>query len=102
MASARINARIDDEIAEKLAAVQRATKKTTTEVLRAAIVRAYEEHVGDAGANVVRDAFSASGFIGCADGPSDLATNAKRYLAESLEAKTGARSPRPRRARKKK
>jgi predicted transcriptional regulator len=97
MDAARINARLDPELARKLEAVQQATGQTTTEVLRAAIARAYEEHVRDEGANVVRDAFARTGFVGCAEGPADLAEGAKRYLTEGLAAKSGA----PRRRKKK-
>jgi hypothetical protein len=97
MESARINARLDEEHARKLEALRRVTGQTTTEVLRAAIARAYEEHVRDEGASGVRDAFARAGFVGCAEGPADLAEGAKRYLSEGLAAKSGA----PRRRKKK-
>ena len=37
------------------------------------------------------EAFKKSGFIGCGEGPSDLAANYKKYLAEGWKEKYGYR-----------
>jgi hypothetical protein len=91
--TSRLNARIDAPLARKVAALRRATKQTTTEVVCTALER-YFEAVG-------RDArpyeqLSQAGFIGCADGPEALSQTYKDDLQQSLATKVG-RSQRRRR-----
>ncbi len=77
----RLNARIDEGLARKVEALRRATKQTTTEVVRVAIERYYEQ-VGTEARPY--DALARGGFIGCADGPADLSVTYKRELTRSL------------------
>jgi hypothetical protein len=79
----RINARIDDEMARKIRALQSRTGKSTTEILRDSIDAYYGSVSGKGGPGVALTA-----LVGCADGPSDLAGDYKRYLGESLGRKS--------------
>lgn len=76
---ARINARLDDSLARKLDEIRRHTGQTTTAVLVTAIEQ-YHERLAQAGASRAADLFEETGFVGCADGPRDLATAYKSYL----------------------
>jgi hypothetical protein len=82
---ARLNARIDDELARKLTALRRRLGISTTEVVRRSIEQLYREAFaeGESPAAVME----ASGLIGCASGPADLSTRYKSELAESLRSK---------------
>ena len=82
--SSRLNARIDAPLAKKVAALRRATKQTTTGVVRAALERYFEAISRDAQPYAL---LSESGFIGCADGPADLSSSYKNELASSLKTK---------------
>ena len=85
-ASKRINARLDGELAHKVAYLRAQTNKTTTEVVRESIERYYEA-VERRGASA-REIFARAGFIGCADGARDLSRRYKQLLLESLSKKT--------------
>jgi hypothetical protein len=84
--TSRINARIDEALATKLAELRRRTGKSTTEVLQAAL----ESYYADVGATSDPGRLLA-GFIGCADGPRALSTNYKAELLRSLTKKAKAR-----------
>lgn len=79
----RINARISPVLAAKLLELQQLTGKSTTEILQAALERYY---------NSMRSANEPGrlleAFIGCADGPRDLAANYKAELTRSLKRKS--------------
>ena len=83
----RLKTRLDDDLAAKLAAVRRATKQTTTDVVRAAL-ELYYERVTKGSAASMRRVFEETGFIGCADGPADLSGRYKDYLTKGLRKKT--------------
>ncbi len=76
-APARINARLDEELGEKVEEIRRATKQTTTEVLVTALEQYHARVMDEARAYPL---FSETGFIGCADGPPDLASEYKRQI----------------------
>jgi hypothetical protein len=78
----RINARITPELAEKLAALQRRTGKSVTELLHLAL-----ESYDDASRAADRPAKLLSGFVGCVDGPRALSTRYKSELRRSLSRK---------------
>jgi hypothetical protein len=86
--SSRLNARIDPSLARKVATLRRATKQTTTEVVRTALERYFEAITREASPY---ERLSESGFVGCADGPADLSATYKDQLARSLTTK--GRSP---------
>ena len=84
----RINARLDDERAEKLSRLQASTRLGTSEIVRRAIDLLYRQQT-ERSRNRVDDLLS-SDFIGCAEGPEDLASNYKHYLTQSLDDKHGS------------
>ncbi len=91
--SSRINARIDRVAEEQLRYVTEHTQMNVTEALKASIALMYDKVRRDE----VRayDVFSRSGFIGMADsGRSDLSTNYKSLLAETLARKIGRHADR--------
>ncbi len=91
--AARLNARIDAPLAEKVATLRRVTGQTTTDVVRVAIERYFESVEREARPY---EALTDGGFIGCAEGPADLSVTYKDDLAESIERKLGAPARRPR------
>lgn len=80
--NARLNARLDDELAKKVDFLRRRTGSTTTAVIRRSIERYYDEERGtdEAGA----DALFATGFVGCAAGEAELSLRYKKALHEAL------------------
>lgn len=83
-ASKRINARLPPELARKVAYLERRTGKSTTEVLLASIEQYYGAVVGEHG---LADILGRAGFVGCADGPTDLSASYKTDLVPSLARK---------------
>lgn len=84
--STRINARLPDDVARKVAYLERRTKMSTTEVVVASIERYYAAIAE--GEGTAADALAQAGFVGCASGPADLSTTYKAELARSLANKT--------------
>jgi hypothetical protein len=82
----RINARLDRELARKVAAVQRRTKKGLSQIVKESLELYCEARLHDPGHPY--EALRASGFIGCAEGPPDLASSYKEELAASLARKS--------------
>lgn len=85
----RINARLDDERAAKLVELQSSTHRSASDILKLAIDCLHKEHKALCRKNIQR--LLSSDFIGCAEGPQDLAESYKRYLADDLGDKHGAR-----------
>ena len=85
----RVNARFDDQRAEKLRLIQSLTGMSASDVLKHAIDLLHERQVTHAKTRV--DALLTSDLIGCSDGPGDLADQYKHYLSEDLNNKHGAR-----------
>ena len=83
----RINARLDDERAEKLRQLRVSTQLGIGEIVRRAIDLLHRQQAERSRKKV--DDLLSSDFIGCAEGPGDLAGNYKRYLTESLSGKHG-------------
>ena len=78
----RINARLEDEVARKLAYVRERMGATTSEALRASIEAYYEQlRTHDDPAQLL------SGFTGCCEGPRNLAADYERGLSRSRAAK---------------
>jgi len=80
----RLNARIDDDLARKLATLKRVLRLSTTEIVKRSIEHYYRVAVSASAA----ERLEASGLIGCARGPKDLSINYKEELARALAKKT--------------
>jgi predicted transcriptional regulator len=76
---ARINARLDDALARKLEDIRRRTGQSTTDVVLTAIEQYHERLEPPAGSRAAA-IFEETGFLGCADGPRELADAYKSYL----------------------
>lgn len=85
----RLNARLDDDLAEKLDLLQRRTRKNVTEIVRESI-ELYYRHTKEA-TDGARHLLEASGFVGCADAEVDLSARYKDLLADLAAAKTARR-----------
>lgn len=84
----RINARLDDVRSRRLTYLERATGWSVSKIVRTAI-DTYYRHFRQAKADP-SSALTESGFIGCADGPSDLSGTYKDEL-HRLSSKHGHR-----------
>jgi predicted transcriptional regulator len=79
----RINARLEPELAKKLAYLRRRTGKSTTEIVRESL-ESYYERVRRA----CEPASALADFIGSAEGPADLSETYKAELSQSLRVKS--------------
>ena len=84
----RINARLDEERAEKLRQLQALTRLGASEIVKRAIDLLHRQHADRSRRKL--DALLSSDFVGCGEGPHDLASRYKRYLTRDLEHKHGA------------
>lgn len=85
----RVNARLPEEDARKLAYLAKTERKSVSEIIRAAIERYYDE-TRSAGAARKKILYR-TGFIGCGEAEPDLSTDYKRHLTDSLLRKHGYR-----------
>lgn len=85
----RVNARLDNERTEKLKQLQSLTGQSASDVVKRALDLMYARQIAHARGKL--GALLSSDFIGCADGPEDLAGQYKEYLTRDLNAKHGAR-----------
>ena len=84
--TARINARLDAELARKLEELRQRTGRSTTEILKASIEAYYEaERSRPRAIELLAD------LIGAGEGDPDLSTSYKEALTESLSKKHGLR-----------
>jgi hypothetical protein len=77
-----LNARLDEELSQKVEYLRLRTKLSVTDVVKRSIERYYEEvhrSVGD-----TRAILGQSGFLGCAEGEPNLSRDYKQELAKSL------------------
>ncbi len=81
---ARINARIDDDLARKIAAVRRRTGQGVSDLVKEGLTRLCDAELEKTALDRLRDA----GFVGCADGPRNLSANYKKTLTRTLPRKT--------------
>jgi len=77
--SRRINARIDDELAAKLAEIERMTGQGTSTIIKLAL----DAYIEQLRATTAHPAQALADFIGCADGKPDLSARYKEELRES-------------------
>ena len=85
----RVNARLDEVRAAKLAELRALTGQSASGVLKHAIDCLHREQVAQARRQL--DGLLSSDFVGCAEGPPDLGDSYKRHLTDSLAAKHGPR-----------
>lgn len=85
----RINARLDPSRERKLREIQSQTGLTASEAVKQGLDLLHRQQCAEPKDRI--DALLASDFIGCADGPVDLAEQYKPYLTRGLEAKHGPR-----------
>ncbi|MEH2307157.1 CopG family transcriptional regulator [Nostoc sp.] len=81
----RINARLDDEYADKLAFIQQQTNQAVTDVIKSALELYYQQLQQEQ-----KNPFSMltqTGFIGCGETHPDLSVNYKSILRDGLKAK---------------
>ncbi len=81
----RINARLDKEHSEKLEQLRKQLKLSISDVVKEAIDIMYEKSHLQAEKKI--QSLVTSGFVGCAEGPEDLASNYKQYSLQDLNAK---------------
>ncbi|MCC5663827.1 CopG family transcriptional regulator [Nostoc sp. CHAB 5784] len=81
----RINARLDDEYADKLAFIQQRTNQAVTDVIKSAI-ELYYQQLQQEQKNAL-SMLTQTGFIGCGHTDSDLSVNYKLILRDGLKAK---------------
>jgi hypothetical protein len=85
----RINARLDDDRAEKLKELQSLTRLSASEIVKQAIDLLHIKQIRRSRERL--DALLASDFVGCAEGPEDLADRYKEYLTRDLGDKLDSR-----------
>ncbi|MFN6488314.1 MULTISPECIES: CopG family transcriptional regulator [unclassified Nostoc] len=81
----RINARLDDEYADKLAYIQQQTNQAVTDVIKSALELYYQQLQQQQ-----KNSFSMlteTGFIGCGEADPKLSINYKSILRDGLKAK---------------
>jgi predicted DNA-binding protein len=84
--TARLNARIEEDLMRKITALREKTGGTVTDVVKASVEHYYQAVAGEPTAQEVLERV---GFIGSAVGPDDLARTYKARLGESLMRKRG-------------
>ena len=84
----RINARLDSEHSEKLEQLRKHYNLSVSDVVKQAIDVMYAQQSNELKTKL--KALLASEFIDCGNGPADLSSNYKSYLAQSLKDKHGS------------
>lgn len=85
----RVNARLPQDDAKKLAYLSKTEGKSVSEIIRAAIQRYYSETKSTEAA--AAGMLFRTGFVGCGEAEPDLSKKYKRHLTESLQRKHGHR-----------
>ena len=83
----KISVTLDDDRAQKLKQLQVSTRLGIGEIVNRGIDLLYGEQVERSRDKI--DGLLSSDFVGCADGPEDLASDYKQYLTRSLDGKHG-------------
>ena len=87
----RINARLDEQAANDLEFLKDSTHANNTEALKAAL-HFYADFLRNE-AQRSKQALRDSGFIGGFEGPEDLSSNYKKYVAEAIDEKYPPQKP---------
>ncbi|HEY8945357.1 MAG TPA: ribbon-helix-helix protein, CopG family [Polyangiaceae bacterium] len=82
----RLNARLDEKLAKKVAYLREATRGTTTDVIRRSIEHYYESVRKES--RLAREVLEEVGFIGSAEGPTNLSRDYKDDLTVLLSRKS--------------
>ncbi|MBI4957520.1 MAG: hypothetical protein HY908_36270 [Myxococcales bacterium] len=85
--SRRINARLPPDVARKVAYLEKRTNKTATEIVLESIERYYAA-VAEGGPGAAAEILAHTGFVGSAEGATELSRTYKAELARSLGHKT--------------
>ncbi|HZF33093.1 MAG TPA: ribbon-helix-helix domain-containing protein [Candidatus Angelobacter sp.] len=85
----RVNARLPEDDAKKLAYLSKAEGKSVSEIIRAAIQRYYSETKSTEAA--ATGILFRTGFVGCVAGDGDLSATYKQHLSDYLLRKHGYR-----------
>jgi ribbon-helix-helix CopG family protein len=85
----RLTARLPEELARKLEALERATGQSTSNVVCVALERYFSEICGPGRSS--REAIYQSGLVGCGEAEADLSATYKSRLREVLGRKHGHR-----------
>jgi hypothetical protein len=85
----RVNARLPEDDAKKLAYLAKIERKSVSDIVRTAIQRYYDEKKSEEAA--ASGMLFRIGFVGCGEAEPDLSKNYKQYLTESLRRKYGHR-----------
>jgi len=85
----RLNARLTEDLAQKLEALERVTGQSTSDVVRAALEHYFTEVCGSG--RSAREAIYQSGFVACGEAEPDLSATYKSRLREGLGLKHGHR-----------
>lgn len=88
-APTRVNARLDERQAAKVAYLRRITGLATSEIIKRGIELLYEDV--RRGGRAPFEVLTETGFIGCGEGPADLSERYKEHLHEVLADKHGDR-----------
>lgn len=78
----RISVKLDNERAEKLRELRGSTQLSVSEIVKRAIDLLHRQETERCREKI--DDLMSNDFVGCAQGPEDLAGNYKRYLTQSL------------------
>ncbi|MEH2265955.1 MAG: CopG family transcriptional regulator [Nostoc sp.] len=81
----RINARLDDKYAEKLAYIQQQTNQAVTDVIKS-VLELYYQQIQQQQKNPF-SMLTETGFIGCGEADPNLSVNYKSILKDGLKAK---------------
>jgi predicted transcriptional regulator len=84
--SSRLNARVDDELARKVEELSRATGKSASSIIKAAL-EAYIESANASDQVRPRLALERAGLIGCVNGDPELSQRYKQSLVDSVSSK---------------
>lgn len=85
----RVNARLPEDDAKKLAYLAKTERKSVSEIIRTAIQRYYSETKSTEAA--AAGMLFKTGFVGCAEGDGGLSTTYKRHIVDYLRKKHGHR-----------
>jgi Ribbon-helix-helix protein, copG family len=85
----RVNARLPEGDARKLAYLSKVERKSVSEIIRTAIQRYYSETKSTEAA--AAGGLFRTGFVGCFEGDGDLSVTYKRHLLDYLQRKHGHR-----------
>jgi hypothetical protein len=85
-AANRINARLDDVLAQRVNLVRKRTKRSTSQIVKESLIRYCDQELGQSGKPL--SILKSAGFIGCAEDLENLSSDYKNAFSRSLRRKT--------------